>query len=282
VDRTWGVPAISFGHWPDRFYHSSHDTLEKVDPAEMEKVAWVVSQLAQVVANAGPSEVALLARETLERGLCRLSQEANEALWALHQIPPEEEEGQPYAGRMGARISQAWDALDYRLEVEKGAVASVQRLADGAPEVAALIADCQTELEDKVAQLREQLLVTGESLAGAKVGEVANLRPELSEQEQEADRLVPVRYWTGTLNVLYYPPEALGWEKTAWLIEHMTQNLGVFSMLGMAALWVDGKRSLLEIARRITLGTEMEVDLEVLLHYFRDLAEIGVVSLQER
>jgi hypothetical protein len=45
---------------------------------------------------------------------------------------------------------------------------------------------------------------------------------------------------------------------------------------------VDGKRSLLEIARRVALGTGMEVDLEILLHYFRDLAEIGIVSLQER
>nr|NIO71923.1 M28 family peptidase [Anaerolineae bacterium] len=282
VDSTWGVPAIAFGHWPDRFYHSSHDTLEKVDPAEMEKVAWVASQLAQVVANAGPSEAALLVRETLERGLRRLSQEANEALWALHQIPQEDQDGKPYAERMGVRIRQAWDALDYRLEVEKGAVASVRRLADDAPEVAALIAACQTELEGKVAQLRGQLLVTGESLAGAKARQVASLRPELSEQEREADRLVPVRHWTGPLDVLYYLPEALGWEKTAWLIEHMTRSLGVFTMLGMATLWVDGKRSLLEIARRVALGTGMEVDLEVLLHYFRDLAETGVVSLQER
>jgi hypothetical protein len=282
VDRTWGVPAISFGHWPDRFYHSSHDTLEKVDPAEMEKVAWVVSQLAQVVANAGPSEAVLLVRETLERGLRRLSQEANEVLWALHQIPSEDEKGESYAERVGARIRQAWDALDYRLKVEKVAVASVQRLVDDDPKVAALIADYQTELEDKLAQLREQLLVTGESLAGAKAGEVASLRPEFSEQEQKADRLVPVRHWTGPLNVLYYTPEALGWEKTAWLIEHMTRSLGVFTMLGMAALWVDGKRSVLEIARRVALGTGMEVDLEVLLHYFRDLAEIGIMSLRER
>jgi hypothetical protein len=183
---------------------------------------------------------------------------------------------------MGGRIRQALDALDYRLEVEKGAVASVRRLADDDPEIAALMATYQTELEDKTAQLREQLLATGESLAGAKARQASNLRPELSEQEREADRLVPGRHWTGSLDVLYYPPEALGWEKTAWLIEHMTRSLGVFTMLGMASLWVDGKRSLLEIARRVALGTGMEVDLEVLLHYFRDLAEIGIVSLQER
>jgi hypothetical protein len=148
--------------------------------------------------------------------------------------------------------------------------------------VAALIATCQTDLGDKAAQLREQLLAAGESLAGAKARHFADLRPELSGQEREADRLVPVRHWTGPLNVLYYPPEALGWEKTAWLIEHMTRSLGVFTMLGMAALWVDGKRSLLEIARRVTLGTGIEVDLEVLLHYFRDLAEIGVASLRDK
>jgi hypothetical protein len=158
----------------------------------------------------------------------------------------------------------------------------VQRLADDDSEIAALVATCQAELEDKAAQLRELELAIGESLAGSEAGKIANLHPELSEQEQEADRLVPVRHWTGPLNVLYYPPEVLGWEKTAWLIEHITKSLGVFTMLGMATLWVDGKRSLLEIARRVALGTGMEVDLEVLLHYFRDLAEIGVVSLQER
>ncbi len=133
---------------------------------------------------------------------------------------------------MGARIRQAWDVLDYKLEVEKGAVASVQRLADDDPEVADLVAACQTELESKITQLRGQLLVTGESLAGAKARQVANLRPELSEQEREADRLVPVRHWTGLLNVLYYLPEVLGWEKTAWLIEHINRSLGVFAMLG--------------------------------------------------
>jgi len=31
---------------------------------------------------------------------------------------------------------------------------------------------------------------------------------------------VPVRHWTGPLDVLYYLPEALGWEKTAWPVEH--------------------------------------------------------------
>ena len=45
---------------------------------------------------------------------------------------------------------------------------------------------------------------------------------------------------------------------------------------------MDGKQSLLDIARRVALGTGIEVDLEVLFHYFRDLAEIGIMSLQER
>lgn len=40
----------------------------------------------------------------------------------------------------------------------------------------------RSELEDKVAQLRGQLPATSESLAGAKAHQVANLRPELSEQ----------------------------------------------------------------------------------------------------
>ena len=222
--------------------------------------------------------------ETLEQGLHRLSQKGSEALWVLHQAPSQGQEanGKAYAERVGLCLRQAQDALDYQLEVEKGAVASVQRLAEDDAEVASLIAAYQAELEGKAARLREQLLATGESLAGAESGELASLRPGLCEQEREADQLVPERHWKGPLDVLHYAPEVLGWEKTSWLIEHLVKSLRVFTMLGMAALWVDGKRSLLEIARRVTLGTGIEVDLKVLLHFFRDMAEIGVVTLHKR
>lgn len=47
-----GVPTIQFGHWPDRFNHSSADTLDKVDGDAMRRVGSVVASLADLAADA--------------------------------------------------------------------------------------------------------------------------------------------------------------------------------------------------------------------------------------
>lgn len=39
ADRAVGVPAIQIGHWPDRYNHSSADTIDKIDPQELRRAA---------------------------------------------------------------------------------------------------------------------------------------------------------------------------------------------------------------------------------------------------
>ena len=107
VDRTCGVPAVYIGHWPDRFYHSSHDTVDKVDPAELEKVAWLTFQLASLLQMLARPKPRLFARETAERGLGRLGRAASEALWSLHDLPPEDP-AEPYSTRVADICGAHW------------------------------------------------------------------------------------------------------------------------------------------------------------------------------
>lgn len=39
ADRSVACPSVQLGHWPDRFNHSSADTLDKVDPDELRRTA---------------------------------------------------------------------------------------------------------------------------------------------------------------------------------------------------------------------------------------------------
>jgi hypothetical protein len=282
TDSQWSVPTVVFGHWPDRFYHSSHDTVDKVDPVEIERVALAAFQVAHVVANAGPSEAVFLARETLERGLNRLSRKARDAMWAMQGIPTEDDEDVPYARRVGLRARKALEVLEYMLEVEKGAVSSVSSFAEDDPGVEAVTADCRTELEKKTEKLHGQIVATAERLAGTDAVGYAGVGSELSDLAREANSLVPERHWEGPLDMLSYTSRKLGWERTIWFVEEMSKSLGLFSIITMASLWVDGKRSLLEIARRVELGIGMDVDLDVFIRYFRDLEETGAVRLLSR
>ncbi|MGP4009064.1 DUF4910 domain-containing protein [Streptomyces sp. 4N124] len=52
ADRAIGCPAVQLGHWPDRFNHSSADTLDKVDPQELRRSAAIAASAAAVAATA--------------------------------------------------------------------------------------------------------------------------------------------------------------------------------------------------------------------------------------
>jgi Peptidase family M28 len=62
ADRSIGCPAIQLGHWPDRFNHSSADTLDKVDPGELRRAAAVAAGVLSVACDAGADRAAGLAR----------------------------------------------------------------------------------------------------------------------------------------------------------------------------------------------------------------------------
>ncbi|MFD5074799.1 DUF4910 domain-containing protein [Streptomyces sp. NPDC058371] len=70
ADRSIGCPAVQLGHWPDRFNHSSADTLDKVDPAELRRSAAIAASAAAVVATAGGRDADRIA-ELLTRWTAR-------------------------------------------------------------------------------------------------------------------------------------------------------------------------------------------------------------------
>jgi Peptidase family M28 len=56
ADRNVGFPSVQLGHWPDRFNHSSDDTLDKVDPHELRRVVCAAGAAAAAACHAGPED----------------------------------------------------------------------------------------------------------------------------------------------------------------------------------------------------------------------------------
>ncbi|MGH3809197.1 MAG: DUF4910 domain-containing protein [Pseudonocardiaceae bacterium] len=78
ADRATGCPAVQIGHWPDRFNHSSADTVDKVDPQELRRVTAVTAAMLATVCTADADQAAeltvLMTRWTAARMLESLSQ----------------------------------------------------------------------------------------------------------------------------------------------------------------------------------------------------------------
>jgi hypothetical protein len=101
VDRSVGCPAISLGHWPDRFNHSADDTIDKVDPAELRRTGTVAGATVAAIAAAGPGDAGELERLVVGWG-------AGQMLDCLA------------TRRHGATAGAAWiDPLDPRLARER-------------------------------------------------------------------------------------------------------------------------------------------------------------------
>jgi len=74
VDPAIGVPCPMLIQWPDRFYHSSHDTPDKTDPGSLALAARCAAVYAGFVAGAGEREAAWIADRVAHDARVRLLQ----------------------------------------------------------------------------------------------------------------------------------------------------------------------------------------------------------------
>jgi len=51
-DPSIGIPSVAFIQWPDVFYHTDHDTADKLDPESLKLVASLTASLLYAVADA--------------------------------------------------------------------------------------------------------------------------------------------------------------------------------------------------------------------------------------
>ncbi len=75
VFNDWGVqvPGIMMIDWPDRWYHTSGDHVDKTDPTELKRVTIIGAAAAYTIANADDAMAAKIAAETASNGAGRLA-----------------------------------------------------------------------------------------------------------------------------------------------------------------------------------------------------------------
>jgi len=273
------IGATTLTAWPDDFYHSSEDTPDKVDPTQLHRA--VVMGLAAVttLAYADSGQSRDLARLSLIYGRKRIAQSEFAAIRSLMGAA---KEGFGEADRSAANL------MRHVYGRERAAVGSCAVFArDPAAQsdvrwaVAALGGDetaSKIRIEDAARLRAAELGVTRTPLA-------------LTEAEKRAARSVPV--WNAGKELFPYDYvqrtlakdpavrmkdiEAAFEEAGARLREQGVDELTLYGIRNAPALYVDGKRSILEI--RDALAAEYTpVAIEALELYFRAFEKAGLMK----
>lgn len=274
-DPTVGIPCPMIIQWPDRFWHTSVDTLDKVDPEMLGKVALMTATYAYFIANAGVEEAIWLISEVAARYRRDLAAVGQKAVTdALSGAVESEEPGKSLA----ESLVKLRGKMKYDVDRGVEAIKSVRRLAGGDP--------CYDPVEVRLMAELEAAAKTERKLAERAVTDYAEARglaplprPRKGRRrklEKEAAGIVPRRLYRGPVSlrpwVRRLPPED---RDAYWRLGKEHEESGVLGTL--ALYWADGERSLLEIAGLVELETGRG-DLEYLVGYFEFLRRMGLVE----
>jgi hypothetical protein len=268
-DPSVGVPTPMLIQWPDRFYHTAADTPDRTDPLSLARSGVLAAAYAYWLSSAGSPEATWLGYEMVARFKARLARMTQETVTAALNL----EDGQALA-QVTADLDRR---LAYLLDRQKAALGTLARLAP---------VKCPVdELQD------EAVRVAGRELAWAKGGidlrlvalgldALPPLPPrELSEAEQVAAELVPIRLAPGPIPLNSHLPRLSDEDREAWrklLKEHKGSNH--YTLLPLAQYWADGARSVLQIADQVELESGLR-DVELLLAFFRLVEKLELIRL---
>jgi hypothetical protein len=261
ADPTVGVPCPMLIQWPDKFYHTSHDTLDKVDPKMLARAAAITATYAYFVAAAGDHEVAWLAGE-LAAGFAAQLATAGRAI---------------IAGRDQRDLGER---LAFLRDCRFADVTSLERLRDGSAADLAATASAAAKQRIKV----EHAAGLAHYAALVAAAPVPHTVPAKTPLDDPAYAKVPRRTVRGPIGRREMFAKLSTADKQEWMTKagQLAGAAGkdlraIYGMAGTALFWTDGRRTLAEIAHLVTMESGW-CDVAILHHLYEALARQGWIE----
>lgn len=242
-DPSIGIPSVGLIQWPDKFYHTSEDTPEKLSPDSMARVGTLAATLAWAVANArGPEAIGFA--EVVAARAGEFMREAAEK--KVSEVIAMVEEADALADGMAKQCAEAWreadDYIDYVLNRQLVALESVTTLAD-TPNVRERIELARAEVMSEAAMWHVRLgRRLDDVFASHRIGvEGPAEEKKPSSAERKAAAIVPRRRLRGVVN--------MGELEISDDVRKAIEKAGKGGMPRLMLYWIDGERSLLDICR---------------------------------
>jgi hypothetical protein len=278
TNSTVSVPCVMLLQWPDLFYHTSMDTIDKVSEDSLKRIGWITTVAVLTLANATADTAYLLANQTALKGITRIedtTREATEELFKKKEDPKLEKPAE-LAKELAKTAIRYKNKIEHIIWREKEATKSVKKLAEN-PELNTLInklcKDITNQGQQKIARLEEILNFIAKTSA-ISIPE----KLEETQAETEIKKLVPKRLFKGTLSSDILK-KALGEKEYEWYQEIYEKDPKFGIKTAEFINFIDGKRRAYDIVKAIS-GEYNETNLEQVLKFLRDLEKAKLVTFE--
>ncbi|MCE5196932.1 MAG: DUF4910 domain-containing protein [Negativicutes bacterium] len=258
-DPTVGIPSPMLIQWPDKFYHTSADTLDKVDPQMLYRVGCMSGTYAYLLANLTEQDTDWILALSRASYIQHIDQLLKLDLAAAVQRN---------AAEKLALYQDTAAQIRYQCELKQAEMADFRRFIGKGKQ--AFLRSCRRQsklMQDYTdAVLKEQRIALGVHLTEAEPGAVSD----------EKSAAVPVRLFRGPFNargmVEKQPAEIQVFYRQLLAEEPLLQRGGT-----QLLYWADGSRSVAEICRLTRLETGLDCS-KAAGRYFEILAAMNLIA----
>ncbi|MGB3717278.1 MAG: DUF4910 domain-containing protein [Candidatus Promineifilaceae bacterium] len=266
-DPTVGVPMPMLNQWPDKFYHTSADTLDKVSVESLQKAGTLASATVYLMAVAGRDEATWLAHEMAARFQARLTHMVQDRITGLWSG----------SGQTKSRdgLSSLERSVAYALDRHQEALRSLGRLWDGSDSLVDSLSSRTSQFAAREVERARQGI--GELAAGEEIESQKEQGGAADEWEQRASKIVPRRLYRGPSNFMLSMSSLSPEDRESWSKLVRSRRMLAYTVSTLAEYWTDGRRSGLEIVDLVELESGIR-DPELIVTYFEMLHKLGLVG----
>jgi aminopeptidase-like protein len=275
IDPTFSVPCPMLNHWPDAFYHSNLDSLDKIDTTQLQRVGYAVIMTILTQAYAESDDAMFLATQVHANAHTRITQTTQRYVHdAIEAVAKTER------GALLARIlRKAMESIRQITRRESVALQSVKVLSPHDSElhnfIDLMLEDLVQERQEEVRKLRQV-----EDLLSRSIGYTPLKRLVLRKKEREAKTIIPRRKFQGPL----YFTELLRSTKpedTVWLRRQQTNQPFFVEVMLELTNFMDGHRNLYEIMTALEAEFGEVANIDTLDRFMKVLHGLDLVAIEK-
>ena len=269
VFNDWGVqvPGVMMIAWPDQWYHTSGDRVDKADPTQMKRAVIIAAAGGYTIASADDDMAVKIAGETASNGIRRIGHQLVVALETLNQAKAED---------LAGAYKKAWVRVDKAVENEKNTLETVLELASDRAEVGSHVARLLKTIDAVGSANLTALQAHMESVA--KKLSVKPVKVEWTDLEKKAARMVPQPTERVTANGYRGYSEFISKVSEEDRKKFPYNRRDIASTSELQSL-INGKRSVLDIKHMLDAQYERESSLQGVINYIQILKLAGLVKM---
>lgn len=268
VFNDWAVrvPGVMMIAWPDQWYHTSGDRVDKSDPTQMKRVAVIGAAAAYTIASADDAVAEKIASEISANAARRLGHRLNVAVELINRAGPDS-------------FNDAYETARIHIETTaENEIHTLETVKELASRPGVLDAHIRV-LQDNIRTIRDSHLDVVEAHMQARAGQLGIPEAEITLTEQETKAAQTVPRPTPKVTADGYR----GYRKYMEEIPEETRKQYPYTRRTIAStgelqLLINGENSVLDIKHKLDAQYGRESKLEHIFNYLELLKIAGLVE----